>query len=186
MKQVKRETKETQITVAVAVGDEPARIDVEDVFLGHMLDTFARYARVNLDVHARGDMRHHLIEDVAITLGMALSDLTPAKAQRYGWASIPMDDAWVDAAIDLGGRAWYGGTLPSKLYQHFLRSLAFAMDATLHVHVVRGFDRHHIVEAAIKATGMSLRQAIAMGDQVFSTKGSVHVERGEVEESDGC
>ena len=181
MKRVERETSETRISVAVEVGDDPAQIDVEDVFLGHMLDTFARYAGINLIVEARGDMRHHLVEDVAITLGMALSDLTPAKAQRYGWASIPMDDAWVDAAIDLGGRAWYGGKLPSKLYQHFLRSLAFAMDATLHVHVVRGFDRHHIVEAAIKATGMSLRQAIAQGDQVFSTKGSVKVRRSESE-----
>ncbi|MEZ4416242.1 MAG: imidazoleglycerol-phosphate dehydratase [Gemmatimonadota bacterium] len=179
MKRVERSTKETTIRVGVAVGNGASRIDVEDEFFRHMLDTFGRYAGLELDVHARGDLKHHIVEDVAITLGLALKDLTPARAARYGWAAIPMDDAWVDAALDLGGRAWYGGKLPSRLYQHFLRSLAFAMDATLHVQVVRGFDRHHIVEAAIKATGMALRQAIAEGDQLFSTKGAVHIRRDE-------
>ncbi|MCA9737343.1 MAG: imidazoleglycerol-phosphate dehydratase [Gemmatimonadota bacterium] len=179
MKRVERQTRETTIRVGVALGNGPARIDVENEFLRHMLDTFARYAGLELELHARGDLHHHTVEDVAITLGLALKDLTPARATRYGWAAVPMDDAWVDAALDLGGRAWYGGTLPSRLYQHFLRSLAFAMDATLHVQVVRGFDRHHIVEAAIKATGLSLRQAIAEGDQLFSTKGAVEIRRTE-------
>jgi imidazoleglycerol-phosphate dehydratase len=90
-----------------------------------------------------------------------------------------MDDALVQAAVDIGGRAWYEGRLPSKLYQHFLQSFAFNLGATVHVRVLRGRDRHHLVEAAVKAVGLALRPAIRKsGDEsVFSTKGSVHIER---------
>jgi hypothetical protein len=101
----------------------------------------------------------------------------PHRAARYGWAVVPMDDALVEAAVDVGGRPWYAGRLPSKLYTHFLHSLATNLGATVHVRVIRGSDRHHMVEAAIKAVGLALRQALAEGDTVFSTKGSVKVER---------
>ena len=86
-----------------------------------------------------------------------------------------MDEALVQAAIDVGGRAYYVGPLPSRLYEHFLHSFAINLGATLHVEVIRGRDRHHIVEAAIKATGLALRQALAEGDSVFSTKGAVEI-----------
>ena len=113
-----------------------------------------------------------------VTLGQALVQVVPENAARYGWASVPMDDAWVEAAIDVGGRPWYAGRLPSPLYEHFLRSFAFNLGATLHVEVARGRDRHHVVEAAIKALGLSLRQALQRGGgAVFSTKGSVRIER---------
>src|SRR5690606_1065162 len=136
----------------------------------HMLVTLARYAGLGLTVQANGDMRHHLIEDVAITLGLALADEVPASCARYGWATVPMDDALVRAAIDVGGRAWYEGRLPARLYEHFLQSLAVNLGATLHVETVRGRDKHHVVEAAIKATGLALRQALAEGEgAVFST-----------------
>lgn len=88
-----------------------------------------------------------------------------------------MDEALAEAAVDLGGRPYFAGTLPSKLYAHFLHSFATNLGATLHVRVLRGTDRHHMVEAAIKATGLALRQALAEGDTVFSTKGSVSLER---------
>jgi imidazoleglycerol-phosphate dehydratase len=88
-----------------------------------------------------------------------------------------MDEALVEAAIDIGGRPYYVGTLPSDLYTHFLHSFATNLGATLHVRVVRGTDRHHVVEAAIKATGVALGQALVEGDTIFSTKGSVQVER---------
>jgi imidazoleglycerol-phosphate dehydratase len=90
-----------------------------------------------------------------------------------------MDDALVEAALDAGGRAYYEGRLPSRLYEHFFRSLAENAGVTLHLTVRRGRDRHHIVEAAVKATGFALRQARAEGDTVFSTKGAVRVERKE-------
>jgi imidazoleglycerol-phosphate dehydratase len=178
MSELARETKETRILVAVRVGEGPIRVETAEPFLTHMVETLARYAGLAVDLHAKGDLRHHLVEDVAISLGLALADEVPAGAARYGWALLPMDDALVSAALDLGGRPWYEGRLPSTLYEHFLRSFAFNVGATLHLKVERGRDRHHVVEAAIKAVGLSLRQALRSdGEAVFSTKGSVHVER---------
>ena len=128
-------------------------------------------------VEARGDLPHHLIEDVAITLGVALHDETPEACTRYADATVVMDEAMVQVALDLGGRSYYEGPLPSSLYDHFLRSLAENARMTLHVRVLRGTDRHHVVEAAFKALGLALAKAVAPGDAVFSTKGSVKLER---------
>ncbi len=177
MSKLKRETRETHILIDVKRGTGEARVRVEDRFLGHMVETLARYSGVDIDLEATGDMRHHLVEDVAITLGQALRDEVPERATRYGWAQVPMDEALVEAAIDVGGRPYYVGPLPSRLYEHFLQSLAVNLGATLHVRVIRGKDKHHMVEAAIKATGLALRQALIEGDRVFSTKGAVAVER---------
>jgi imidazoleglycerol-phosphate dehydratase len=80
----------------------------------------------------------------------------PARAERFGWALVPMDEALVQAAIDVGGRPYWVGRLPSSLYEHFLQSFAVNLGATLHVKVIRGRDRHHVVEAAVKATGLAL------------------------------
>jgi len=177
MSNLKRETKETRITAGVRIGTGTAKVETGDQFLTHMVETLARYGGLDIELEATGDLRHHLIEDVAIVLGLALADEVPEKATRYGWAEVPMDDALAAAAIDVGGRPYYVGRLPSKLYAHFLHSFATNLGATLHVRVLRGSDRHHIVEAAVKATGLALRQALAKGDQVFSTKGSVKIER---------
>lgn len=173
MSRMARETKETRITLDVRSGEGPIEVETGDAFLDHMVVTLARYAGLTLDLQATGDLRHHLVEDVAITLGLALAAEVPAQSTRYGWALVPMDEALVQAAVDIGGRAFYRGRLPSGLYEHFLQSLATNLGATLHVRVLRGRDRHHIVEAAVKATGLALRQALREGDQVFSTKGSV-------------
>ncbi len=177
MSRLKRETRETRVVADVRRGTGVTEVKTDDRFLTHMLETLARYASLDLTLEATGDLRHHLVEDVAITLGLALADEVPPKAARYGWAVVPMDEALVDAAIDLGGRSFFAGRLPSRLYTHFLRSFATNLGATLHVRVVRGTDRHHRVEAAVKAVGLALRQALVEGDVVFSTKGSVSVER---------
>jgi imidazoleglycerol-phosphate dehydratase len=96
-----------------------------------------------------------------------------------------MDDALVHCAIDVGGRPYYRGPLPSTLYDHWMRSFADNARATLHLRVLRGADRHHVVEAAFKALGLALRDALAeTGDDgaVFSTKGAVRLR----EEEDGA
>ena len=168
-----RETRETRITVTLAAGSGAARVDTGEPFLDHMLVTFARYSGLDLDVQARGDLRHHTIEDVAIVVGAAVARLLPATAARYGDRTIPMDDALVQAAIDLGGRPYYRGPLPAKLYDHWMRSFADNARATVHLRVLRGTDRHHVVEAAFKALGLAVRDAFAETGAVFSTKGAV-------------
>jgi len=174
MSTITRETRETTIRLDLARGAGEADVETGIRFLDHMLVTLARYSGLDLRVRARGDLKHHLIEDVAICAGAALVDLTPASAARYGDRTVPMDDALVHCALDVGGRPYYRGPLPSTLYDHWMRSFADNARATLHLRVLRGTDRHHVVEAAFKALGLALRDALVeTGDSVFSTKGSV-------------
>ena len=176
MTNVVRTSRET--TIDVEIGGDPTRVELDTSvpFLDHMLTTLARYAGLGLRLHARGDLRHHIVEDTAIACGAALrAHLAPAIA-RFGERTIPMDDALVQCALDLGGRGYYAGRLPSGLYDHWMRSFADNAAATLHLRVLRGRDRHHIVEAGFKAVGLALRDAMAVGDDVFSTKGSVKLE----------
>lgn len=177
MSKIRRETRETKIVCEVARGSGRAEVAVADRFLAHMVETLARYAGLDVTLEAQGDLRHHLVEDVAIALGTALAAEVPAESVRYGWAVVPMDEALAEAAVDVGGRPYFVGRVPSKLYTHFLHSFATNLGATLHVRVLRGSDRHHRVEAGVKAVGLALRQALVEGDAVFSTKGSVVLER---------
>ncbi len=171
-----RETKETKVTVELAPGKGATRVDTGLPFFDHMLSTFARYAGLDLTLHARGDLRHHLMEDVAITLGAAVQRVIPATAARYGERTLPMDDALVQACLDVGGRFYYRGPLKNKLYDHVLRSFCEHARVTLHLRVLRGRDSHHVTEAAFKALGLALRDAMVDSGVVFSTKGSVALE----------
>lgn len=181
MRTIVRETKETRIEVALARAGEGAGVRVASgmPFLDHMMGTLAFYAGLDLTLAAKGDLEHHLVEDVAITMGEALVRLVPERARRYGERTLPMDDALVQVALDLGGRPYYEGRLPSKLYEHWMRSFAMQARTTLHVRVLRGRDRHHVIEAAFKALGLSLRDALADAGPLFSTKGAVRWEGGE-------
>ena len=172
-----RETRETNVRVVLARGTGRADVATTIPFLDHMLVAFARYAGLDLTCHAKGDLRHHTLEDVAITIGAALAELLPATAARYGDRVVPMDDALVMCAIDLGGRPYYRGPLPSALYDHWMRSFADNAKATLHLVVLRGDDRHHVIEAAFKALGLAVRDALEDTGAVFSTKGSVKLTR---------
>lgn len=173
---VERRTRETDVRVELARGDGLADVHTGVRYLDHMLVVLARYAGLDVVVVASGDLRHHVIEDVALTLGTAVARLLPATAARFGDRTVAMDDAVVQAVLDAGGRPFYRGPVPSALYDHFLRSFCDAARLTLHVIVQRGEDRHHIVEAAFKALGFALRSALADGDAVFSTKGAVVLE----------
>jgi imidazoleglycerol-phosphate dehydratase len=170
---VVRETRETTIRCELTLGTGVADVSTGQPFLDHMLVAFARYSGLNLSITATGDLKHHLIEDVAICVGAAVAALLPATAARYGDRTIPMDDALVHCALDLGGRPYYRGPLPSSLYDHWMRSFSDNAGATVHVRVLRGTDRHHIVEAAFKALGLAVRDAFADTGAVFSTKGAV-------------
>jgi imidazoleglycerol-phosphate dehydratase len=185
MATIRRKTKETRIDVRAAksAADSPAvsiavRVQRNDAmerlaFFEHMLTALATYAGLDLTLEAEGDLRHHVMEDVALALGRAVREIAPEKAARYGEQTIPMDDALVSAVVDVGGRPWFAGALPSRLYTHVLRSFATELGATLHVRVLAGEDRHHVIEAAFKSTGLALRKALVEGRDVFSTKGKV-------------
>ncbi len=172
---IERSTRETTIRVEVRRGTGRATVETGQPFLDHMVTTLARYSGLDLMVQARGDLKHHLIEDVAITLGAALAKFAPPTITRYGDRTVPMDDALVHVSVDLGGRPYYRGPLPSSLYDHWMRSFADHARVTLHVRVLRGTDRHHIVEAAFKALGFALRDALVETAEgaVLSTKGPV-------------
>jgi imidazoleglycerol-phosphate dehydratase len=170
---VVRETKETTIRCELTRGSGKASVATGQPFLDHMLVTFARYSGLDVTIKATGDLPHHLIEDVAICAGAALTALLPATAARYGDRTVPMDEALVHCALDLGGRPYYRGPLPSGLYDHFMRSFSDNAKATLHLRVLRGTDRHHVVEAAFKSLGLAVRDAFVDTDAVFSTKGGV-------------
>ncbi len=170
---LERNTRETQIEVELKAGTGQCSVSTGIPFLDHMITTLARYSGLDISVVATGDLKHHLIEDVAIVLGTAFADQLPAACYRYGDRTVAMDDALVQAVIDTGGRAYYRGPLPSGLYDHWMRSFAQNAAMTLHIRVLRGTDRHHIVEAAFKALGIAMRDALREGDTVFSTKGAV-------------
>jgi imidazoleglycerol-phosphate dehydratase len=168
-----RETTETSIRVEIDGAGGASNIETGNRFLDHMLTAFARYSGLTLDVKARGDLKHHLIEDVALTLGATFRAIIPAGAARYGNRVVPMDDALVQVSVDIGGRPYYEGPLPSPLYDHWMRSFSNEARATIHVVVLRGSDRHHVIEAAFKALGLALRDALVDTGDTVSTKGSV-------------
>ena len=169
----KRETSETSISVELKAGGGTSKAETGNGFLDHMLNAFARYSGLSLDIKASSDLKHHLVEDVALTLGRAFREIIPAGAARYGTRVVPMDDALVQVSVDIGGRPYYEGPLPSRLYDHWMRSFSNEAGATIHVLVLRGSDRHHVIEAAFKALGLALSDALADTGATMSTKGSV-------------
>ncbi|MHC4914953.1 MAG: imidazoleglycerol-phosphate dehydratase HisB [Planctomycetota bacterium] len=185
-----RRTRETSISVRLNV-DGRGRTDIDTGigFLDHMLELVARHAMWDLKLVGRGDRQvddHHLVEDAGIVLGAALNDALGSKkgVSRYGWARVPMDEAMAEAALDLSGRAFlFTSGLPARgrtgsfdleLVEEFLRALAENELMTLHVEVIRGRNRHHVLEAAFKSLGRALRAACSPDPRergVPSTKG---------------
>ena len=174
---VERNTSETQIMVELDPGTGKAVTRTDIPFLNHMMTVLAKYSGLDLILEASGDLRHHIVEDIAITAGTAFAEILPAACARYGDRTVAMDDAVVQVIVDAGGRPFYEGPLPSALYDHWMRSFADNARMTIHVIVIRGSDRHHIVEAAFKALGFALRDVLKQTDAVFSTKGKVSVRK---------
>ncbi|MEM2289896.1 MAG: imidazoleglycerol-phosphate dehydratase HisB [Candidatus Hadarchaeales archaeon] len=181
-----RKTRETSVSVRLNLeGEGRARISTGIPFLEHMLESMARHGRFDLEIEARGDLKHHLAEDVFIALGEALSQALGEKAGilRFGEAAVPMDEVLVLVAVDLSGRPYFSSNLTfsqkrvegveSELFPHLLRSLSSSGRFTLHVLVLREGEDHHKLEATFKALGLALSRAwsIGRGTGVPSTKG---------------
>jgi len=190
---VERVTKETQIKVSLDLdGSGQVRADTGVGFLDHMLDHLGTHSLTDLSITAKGDLQvddHHTVEDVGLCFGQALARALGDKTgiQRYGAASVPMDEALAEVSLDLSGRAavifnanFSGhkiGTFDVQLVEEFFRRLSSEAGLNLHVSVPRGSNDHHIAEAIFKAFARSLRQAKAIDpgqrDQVPSTKGTL-------------
>jgi imidazoleglycerol-phosphate dehydratase len=187
---IERKTKETQIQISVLLDGKGAAVAKTGVkFLDHMLNSLATHSFVDLEVRAIGDLQHHIVEDVALTLGSALNKALGDRAgiRRFGYSIIPMDDALALAAVDLIRRPFASVELqiertmledtPKEDLEHFLPSLSTALEATLHVKVLEGRNDHHKVEAAFKAFSTALGNAIAMdprrSHQLPSSKGVI-------------
>lgn len=178
-RRLKRKTRETAVSVRLELdGAGRAAVSVPDRWLRHMLESWARFGRFDLEVRAGGDFGHHVAEDVAIVLGRAFREaLRGRPVQRVGSATLPMDDALVTVSVDLSDRPYCAVDLPDGLMEHFLRSFAMEARMTLHGVVVRGRDFHHVTEACFKALGAALHQATRPATELRSTKGSVRWRR---------
>lgn len=172
---VVRETRETKVEAKLRLdGSGEADVRIPDEFLRHMVETLSRYSGADLEISASGDLAHHLIEDVAITLGRAYRQaMGDAPVKRIASATVPMDEALVQVTVDLVDRPYAHLEVPDVMYEHFLRSFVMELRATVHTMVLRGKDGHHIVEATFKALGLALRDAMAPNQSVLSTKSSV-------------
>lgn len=170
---ITRKTKETRIDVEFNLdGNGKASVDTTIKFFDHLLSSFAKHGCFDLRLKARGDFPHHIAEDSMIALGAALEKALGDKRgiERMGDAAVPMDDALVMAAIDLGGRAYPEieagfrkkklDDLSSDLVVHVLQTLAVNGKFNLHVKVLRGKNDHHKAEAIFKALGVALRRAV--------------------------
>ena len=169
---LERSTRETNISVLLNIdGTGKFDVDCNIQFLKHMVETFARYGSFDITLKASGDDDHHLIEDVAITLGTAFKKaLDDRPVERMASAVIPMDDALMMVSVDLVDRPFVDLDCPDPLYHHFLRSFAMSAGITLHVVQFRGFDDHHIIEATFKALGRVLKNAVQIRKTELSTK----------------
>jgi imidazoleglycerol-phosphate dehydratase len=173
-----RETKETNISAKINIdGVGESRVDTSIKFLDHMVTSLSTHSLIDIEITAKGDLIHHIAEDVAIVLGEALSQALGERLgiARFGSALVPMDDALAYASVDLVKRPYSVIDLRidkegiedmvSEDILHFLRSLSTSLSANLHVSVQYGNNDHHKVEAGIKALAISLRNACSMDER---------------------
>lgn len=193
---LQRETSESSIDLSLNLdGTGVSDIHTSVPFYDHLLTAFAKHSLTDLTVRAQGDVAidvHHTVEDVGIVLGQAIKQALGDKSgiSRYGDALVPLDEALVQAVVDISGRPYLvhlgepagfefhliGGHFTGSLVRHVFEAIAFNAGLTVHVTVVGGRDPHHIAEAEFKAFARAFRQAKALDPLVSgipSTKGAL-------------
>ena len=190
---VVRNTKETRIRVQVNLdGSGAASLSTGIGFFDHMLDQIARHGLIDLDIQAHGDLHidgHHTVEDVGITLGMAVAQAVSDKRgiTRYGHSYVPLDEALSRVVVDFSGRPGLHMRVPFKsgmvggfdtqlAYEFFQGFVNHAL-VTLHIDNLHGDNAHHQCETVFKAFARALRMALAPDPRaagvIPSTKGSL-------------
>jgi len=186
---VTRSNRETQVKVRVNLdGGGSASVRTGVRFLDHMLVSLSTHSLIDLQVRATGDLQHHLVEDVALTVGEAINRALGERLgiKRFGFSIVPMDDALVLSAVDLVKRPHASISLklnrvmiedaPREDLEHFFQSLVGSIGSTVHIKVLEGRNDHHKFEAAVKAFGLALRGAISADPQrrgrIPSSKGT--------------
>ena len=189
---VARKTKETDISLTLNLdGSGQARVVSGVGFFDHMLNAVAKHGALDLSVACKGDTHiddHHTVEDVGLVLGAAVQKALGNKSgiRRFGFASVPLDEALSQVTVDLSGRAFFSltgneklgkgkvGTFDVELLEDFLGAFASASGTTLHVEIRAGRNCHHMIEATFKAFARALREAVERDDRIQgvpSTKG---------------
>jgi imidazoleglycerol-phosphate dehydratase len=187
--EIYRKTKETEVTAKINLDGE-GKIDISTgvAFFDHLLTSFATHSLIDVTAKVKGDLKHHSIEDLAIGLGDALNKALGNREgiNRFGYATVPMDDAIASAAVDLVKRPYAVINLKLKGKKvedmatedivHFFETLATSLCANIHVWTEYGGNDHHKAEAAIKALAISMKQATAMDPRrkgIPSSKGVI-------------
>jgi imidazoleglycerol-phosphate dehydratase len=173
--EVFRKTRETEISIKVNLDAEgKAEIKTRTAFFDHLITSLATHSLIDITAKVKGDLKHHVIEDVAICLGQALRKALDNSEgiNRFGYAAVPMDDSLALSAVDLAKRPYAKIDLKLKgkkiedtacedIY-HFLETLATSLEANLHLHIEYGTNDHHKAEASFKALALALKQAVAI------------------------
>ena len=189
---VKRNTKETKISLILDLdGSGKGTIDTGIGFFNHMLELLKKHALIDLTVKADGDLDvdyHHTVEDVGLVFGQALNQALGDRKgiTRYGFASIPMDEALCETSIDLGGRpfvVFVSGKkhmmirdFEVKLLEEFFRAVSVEGRLNIHLREIYGDEAHHVCEGIFKSFARALRQAAAKDPRekgIPSSKGKI-------------
>ena len=193
---ISRTTSESSIELSIDLdGTGTSSINSSVPFFDHLLTAFAKHSLVDLTVTATGDTHidvHHTVEDIGIALGTAIRQALGDKAgiSRFGDALVPLDEALVQAVVDVSGRPYLvhtgepvgfehhliGGHFTGSMLRHVFEAIAFNAAITVHVTVLGGRDPHHIAEAEFKAFARAFRLAVQLDPRVSgipSTKGAL-------------
>ena len=175
--EIERNTKETKIRLRLNLdGEGKGEVKTGIGFFDHMLELLKKHALIDLDVACEGDLDvdyHHTVEDVGLVFGQALNEALGERRgiTRYGFASVPMDEALCETSIDLGGRPYVVFITPKKhlmvrdfevkLLEEFFRSVSVEGRLNVHTREIYGDETHHVCEGIFKSFARALRQAVA-------------------------
>ena len=173
---IERNTKETKIRLSLNLdGSGEGTVATGIGFFDHMLELLKKHALIDLEVRADGDLEvdyHHTVEDVGLVFGQAINQALGDRRglTRYGFASIPMDEALCETSLDLGGRPFlvmqcamkhaFVRDFEVKLVEEFFRAVSVESRANIHLREVYGDEAHHVCEGLFKSFARALRAAV--------------------------